>query len=254
MSEENNTPYTVTPSYLEPVLMEHIRTQCRFELKGAVHAFTENAILTAVQELKKFRATGATSQNEESLFKKARWIVRTQERIRTFHPLPAPKRYISGETLLYLGRQYRLKIDQGDPATARLKGKFLVVSTRDKTDRDAVKRKVDQWYRERAEETFRRYLASCVEVGARHDIPEPTLTLRKMKTRWGSCNSKGRITINTNLVQAPVHCIEYVIMHELCHLKHMNHSKAFYRLLTQCMPDWKKRKEALHRIVLPWDK
>jgi len=187
------------------------------------------------------------------LHKKARWIIRTLDRIRTFHPLPAPKQYVSGETLLYLGRQYRLKVEQGTPAPARLKGRFLLVCVADKDDSSAAKRAVETWYRARAEETFRRYLEKCTEVAARHGVPPAEVTLRKMHTRWGSCSSKGRVTINTNLIQAPVHCIEYVIMHELCHLKHHNHSKAFYHLLTLCMVDWPKRKEALHKVVIPRD-
>jgi len=183
--------------------------------------------------------------------KKARWIVRKLDEMEAFLPRPAPKQYISGETFCYLGRQYRLKVETGEKSPAKLKGKFILVSVPDRQDREAVKKAVECWYRQRAEETFARYLTKCSEITARHGIPEAALTLRKMRTRWGSCSSKGRITINTNLIQAPVHCIEYVIMHELCHLKHHNHSKSFYKLLTQCMPDWQKRRDPLQRILIP---
>jgi predicted metal-dependent hydrolase len=189
-------------------------------------------------------------QIERVLTQKARWIARKLDEIREFHPLPSPKQYISGETFSYLGRQYRLKVEQGGKSPAKLKGKFLYVSVPDKQDRDAVKQAVETWYRRRAEETFARYLQKCAEVTERHGIPEAALTLRKMRTRWGSCSSKGRITINTRLIQAPVHCIQYVIMHELCHLKHHNHSPAFYKLLTQCLPDWRQRRDALRRVII----
>lgn len=192
-------------------------------------------------------------QIERVLTQKARWIARKLDEIKDFHPLPAPKQYVSGETFCYLGRQYRLKVETGEKSPAKLKGKFLYVSVPDKQDRDAVKKMVESWYRQRAEQTFTRYQKKCSDVVGRHGIPKATLTLRKMRTRWGSCSSKGRITINTNLIQAPVHCIEYVIMHELCHLKHHNHSSAFYKLLTQCMPDWQKRRQVLQKIVIPGD-
>lgn len=192
-------------------------------------------------------------QIERVLTQKARWIARKLDEIKDFHPLPAPKQYVSGETFCYLGRQYRLKVETGEKSPAKLKGKFLYVSVPDKQDRDAVKKMVESWYRQRAEQTFTRYQKKCSDVVGRHGIPKATLTLRKMRTRWGSCSSKGRITINTNLIQAPVHCIEYVIMHELCHLKHHNHSPAFYKLLTQCMPDWQKRRQVLQKIVIPGD-
>lgn len=190
-------------------------------------------------------------QIERVLTQKARWIARKLDEVKSFHPLPAPKKYESGETFCYLGRQYRLKIEIGPQESAKLKGKFLFVVVPKKTDHEAVKNSVEGWYKQRAEETFVRYLKKCTDVTVRHGIPEAALTLRKMRTRWGSCSSKGRITINTNLIQAPVHCIEYVIMHELCHLKHHNHSKAFYKLLTQCMPDWQNRKDALQKVIIP---
>lgn len=185
------------------------------------------------------------------LNKKARWIAKKLDEMKAFHPMPGPKQYLSGETFRYLGRQYRLKVEQDSPAPAKLKGKFLHVTIPEKTDRTAVKNAVELWYRMQAERTFLRYLKKCTEITMRHGVPDASITLRKMRTRWGSCSSNGRITINTNLIQAPVHCIEYVITHELCHLKHHNHSKAFYKLLTLCMPDWQKRKEALHKVIIP---
>ncbi len=191
------------------------------------------------------------SQIAGILQKKARWIAKKIDEMKAFHPMPGPKQYLSGETFRYLGRQYRLKVEQGPKAPAKLKGKFLHITVPEKADRAAVKNAVELWYRMQAERTFRRYVKKCTEITARHGVPEAAITLRKMRTRWGSCSYTGRISINTNLIQAPVHCIEYVIMHELCHLKHHNHSKAFYKLLTLCMPDWQRRKEALHKVIIP---
>lgn len=185
-----------------------------------------------------------------ALQKRAPWIARTLDKLEYYHPLPAPKRYISGETLVYLGRQYRLKVMKGSRQSAKLLGRFLWVWVEDKNDTQNVKKAVDQWYRKRASESFKRYLEKCYMVASRHNVPEPLLVIRKMRKRWGSCSSKGRITLNVNLVKVPVHCIEYVIMHELCHLKYNNHSKAFYSLLTRFQPDWRKRKEALDRFRL----
>ena len=147
-----------------------------------------------------------------------------------------------------MGRQYRLKVENGSKRPPKLLGKFLWVWTDGKTDTQVIKRKVDGWYRNRAQEILDRYLEACHQVASRHGVPSPRLVIRSMRRRWGSCSPRGRITLNVNLVQAPLHCIEYVIMHELCHLKHHNHSKAFYSLLTRCMPDWRHRKELLSQF------
>ena len=101
-----------------------------------------------------------------------------------------------------------------------------------------------------AQEALARYMEKCLEVASRHGVPEPHFVIRTMLRRWGSCSPRGRITLNLSLVKAPVHCIEYVITHELCHLKYPNHSKVFYALLTRCQPDWRKRKALLDQIVV----
>ena len=197
--------------------------------------------------------TADEEQIEAALMKKAAWIAGKLDALERYHPLPTPKNYISGETLVYLGRQYRLKVQQRSRQPAKMRGRFLRVWVEDKKDARSVKKAVDNWYRKRAHETLGRYLEKCYTIASRHGVAEPVLLIRTMRRRWGSCSPKGRITPNIHLVKAPVHCIEYVIMHELCHLKYPNHSKFFYSLLTRCQPDWRNRKEILDKVVLIGD-
>ncbi len=188
---------------------------------------------------------------EEMVRAKAPWIARSLDKMAEFHPLPAPKQFISGETFLLLGRQYRLRVVEGPRAPAKLDETFLVVSIRDRTSTPLVKRAIDKWYEAEARKVFGEHVDKWLAVAASRAAASPVVTIRRMRTRWGSCSAKGRISLNLNLVQAPVQCVEYVIVHELCHLKHHNHSKAFYSLLARCLPDWRKRKELLHKISLP---
>jgi predicted metal-dependent hydrolase len=194
--------------------------------------------------------TADEDQIQIALMKKAAWIAGKLDALERYHPLPAPKQYISGETLVYLGRQYRLKVEKGRSQPAKLMGRFLKVWVQDKNDTRSVRNTVDSWYRKRAHETLGRYMERCYSIASRHGVPEPVLLIRTMRRRWGSCSPKGRITLNLNLVKAPVHCIEYVIMHELCHLKYHNHYRFFYSLLTRCQTDGRKRKAILDKTVI----
>jgi predicted metal-dependent hydrolase len=202
---------------------------------------------------------------------KAPWIARQLDRMAAFHPLPSPTRYISGETFLYLGRQYRLKVEPPEcpetkgrarppdapphakhcQASARLIGRFLTVTVPEKATQTTVRRAVQHWYADRATEIFPARINHCHAIASRHGVPLPVFSLRQMRTRWGSCTASKHVTLNANLLKVPVHCLDYVIMHELCHLMHHNHSPAFYRLLATCMPDWRKRKEILDQIAMP---
>ena len=189
-------------------------------------------------------------QIQAAVMKKAAWVARKLDALESYHPLSTSKKYISGETFIYLGRQYRLKVEQGQNQPAKLMGRFLKVWVEDRNNTRSVKKTVDAWYRKRAHEIFDRYMQKSYAIASRHGVPEPVLSIRTMRRRWGSCSSKGRITLNLNLVKAPVHCIEYVIMHELCHVKYHNHSTSFYSLLTRCQPDWRRRKAELDRVVI----
>lgn len=184
------------------------------------------------------------------LKKKASWIARKIETREKFHPLPLPKQYMSGETFVYLGRQYRLKVMRTGRGPAKLIGRYLEVPVNPKDQNGTVRKTVEAWYRNRAREVFKRKLEACCTIARRHGVADAKLAIRKMKRRWGSCSSAGRITLNLYLIQTPVHCIEYVIMHELCHLMHRNHNRKFHALLSRCMPDWQQRKAVLDGFKL----
>jgi len=182
--------------------------------------------------------------------KRADWVVKQMDYFDRFQPLPTPRQYIGGETHIYLGRQYRLKLISDDNEQVKLIRGYLQVYTRDCQDANRVRGLLESWYREHAKAVMLNRFDHCYEAVERFGIPQPTSILfRRMDKRWGSCGNSGSIILNTELAKAPIHCIDYVITHELCHLKHRNHSKDFLSLLTICMPDWERRKERLERVV-----
>jgi len=97
---------------------------------------------------------------------------------------------------------------------------------------------------------FHTRLLRCLDDAPALRLPPPTLLIRRMARRWGSCTRTGNILLNVDLVKTPLYCIEYVIMHELCHRRIHNHSPGYYRLLSRCMPDWEKRKTRLEACVI----
>jgi predicted metal-dependent hydrolase len=180
--------------------------------------------------------------------KRAAWILKQQRFFQSFLPATPPRRYVSGETHYYLGRQYRLKIIESQREAVKLKGGYLEIDIRQKDDRRHVERLLNDWYWQHAQSRFTRSLAECWEKVKRHEIAIPELRLRRMKKRWGGCSPQGIIYLNPELIKAPSHCIDYVVTHELCHLKHPNHGKQFYEMLNKAMPDWQSRKARLEKM------
>ncbi len=184
------------------------------------------------------------------LQRRACWIVRQRRHFERYQPLPEEKRYVSGETHFYLGRQYRLRVRQADGTGVKLIGRFLHVSVFRPDDPQMVKAVLDAWYQAHAAIFFQGRVKRYQHIApflSNKDIP---LRIRPMKRRWGSCSPAGTITLNTDLIKTPAHCIEYVILHELCHLRVHDHSPAFFRLLSRYMPDWQKRKDRLELFIL----
>jgi predicted metal-dependent hydrolase len=182
--------------------------------------------------------------------KRAAWITRQRAYFEQFHPLPHEKRYVSGETHLYLGRQYRLKIQSAAAESVKLAGSYLLVATANCHDAAQVKQLLDDWYRNHAKSIFHTRLLQCLDDAPSLRMQPPAILIRRMFRRWGSCTKAGNILLNLDLVKTPPYCIEYVIMHELCHLRIHNHSPGYYRLLSRCMPDWEKRKTRLDSYVI----
>ena len=182
----------------------------------------------------------------ELVRKRAAWIIKKQRQFETYLPPVPPRQYINGETHRYLGRQYRLKIDDDSPAKVRIHDSLIWVSKGGNSSNKSVQTCVDSWFRDRAKIVLEERLDECLIAFAKHNIDRPVLTIRRMKTRWGSCSPKGRITLNTKLLHVPKRYIDYVVTHELCHLKEPNHSEGFYRLLASVMADWRERREKLN--------
>lgn len=182
--------------------------------------------------------------------KRAGWIVEQQYFFSLFMPIQQEKKYFSGETHAYLGRNYRLKVVAAERENVLLKRGSLEVHTRDRHNSTRIKQLLDNWYRERASLVFVEIFDRLFKKDFKGQVAKPIFYLRAMSKRWGSCTRDGRILLNTHLIKAPIYSIEYVIVHELCHFKHHNHSKSFYNLLTQIMPDWEKRKIRLELVPL----
>lgn len=178
------------------------------------------------------------------------WILKQQERFKKFLPTAPPRRYVSGETHYYLGKQYRLKIIQGDKEEAKLKGGFFCIRVRSRKDSERVKALLNDWLLSRAHLRFQLGLERCWDKFRKYNVGWPTLRVRRMTRRWGSFNQREIIYLNPELIKAPSHCIDYVITHELCHLQYSDHSKSFYEMLSRIMPDWQLRKARLERVEI----
>jgi len=181
---------------------------------------------------------------------KASWIIKQQDFFLTFHPLTPTRKYLSGETHLYLGKQYRLKLIKSNDKLVKLKSGYIEIHTPDTKNNIKVEKMLKNWYKDKADTHFHRLFSKCIEETKIFKNKSPLLKYRWMSKRWGSCDNKGIIHLNTELIKANKQYIEYVIIHELCHLIHNNHSCNFYNLLEQHVPDWKNTKNKLERLIV----
>lgn len=183
------------------------------------------------------------------LLSKASWLLQALEKM---EHLPEkdriPPSWSDGKTVLLLGRPLRLTVTEGAPA-AWVEEDRLRVTVPHPEDEALIHRTLakawDRWCRETFSESMERQLPPLRALGA----AEPRLRLRTMTSRWGSCSwAKGNITLNRLLLTAPMPVVDYVVLHELCHLLRHDHSPAFYALVERWMPDWRQRRAALKTL------
>lgn len=182
--------------------------------------------------------------------RKARWITTRLRRLNGVGAALPPREFVSGESYLYLGRHYRLKvIAAAKPGAARLVGGWLHVPvTKDVTGTAraaAVRRGLEAWYRRHA---ARRLPERVAHWAPRVGVAVPAVAFRVQRRRWASCDRHGTLRFNWQIIQAPMALIDYVVVHELVHLRHKDHSKAFWGLLGRALPDYERRRERLQRL------
>ncbi|MCH8478387.1 MAG: M48 family metallopeptidase [Wenzhouxiangella sp.] len=182
----------------------------------------------------------------EKIRKRAPWILKQQSYFLRFHPKSQPRAFISGETHLFLGKRFRLKVIIGKEESVKYKSGRIEVVAR---SQDRVENLMKKWYLQHAQRHFHRIAQPLIDRFKTYGVEPSSIVIREMPLRWGSCTPKGKIMLNPELIKAPKACIEYVIVHELCHLVHHDHTKAFFDLQTREMADWEKWKERLEIIL-----
>ncbi len=191
----------------------------------------------------------ATDQIKDAAQRRARWIFKHRSVAIAARREVLPREFVSGESCLYLGRRHKLVVHETADKQSEVKllrGRLEV--TLPIADKAAVGRRLQAWYDARADEYLSAKLSEISKRVAWVKTP-PRLKLMRMRTQWGSCSPEGIIYLNPALIRAPRHCVEYVIVHELCHLLEHNHSKQFFCLLSRNLPGWENAKRELDSLA-----
>lgn len=198
------------------------------------------------------RAPLRVSFAEIFLFMHERWDWLQTQRTRFLQqPVPVAFTYRHGEAFLHRGQTCMLSVQSGSRNHARLVGDELKVSLTPERQQEenGLEGVIELWQRREAKKVFSQHLAECHELMQELRLPFPELKIRKMRSRWGSCTRSAQITLNLELIRMPPESLDYVIVHELCHLVEFNHSPRFYELQARFMPDWKARRQHLDELA-----
>lgn len=201
------------------------------------------AIIVKPDQTVEVRAPKRVSKKEVESFLqlKQSWVL-TKLREFSLRPEVHEPKYQEGETHYFIGEEHRI-IDAIDAIDASVnvdmdQATIPLRSIRGAAS-DQIEKKFDRWYRKEALALFTERHDYWRERMAHLSLPDSHVTIRKMKRRWGSCTTKGKITFNTALAKYPLSCIDAVVVHELCHLLEFSHNQRFYQFMSHVYPDWK---------------
>jgi len=187
----------------------------------------------------------------EKVERKAVWILGQIRFFERFHPKHPERCYLAGESHLYLGREYRLKLVSSMQKQVKLSRGYLCVETHSPGRPDVTQYILEQWYLKQARIKFSERLDMCLKAFSNQEQFQPkNIIVRQLSNRWGSMTEARNLVLNRQLIKSPIECIDYVIIHELCHLRHRNHDRNFYQLLHKIMPDWQKQKNRLENLMV----
>lgn len=182
--------------------------------------------------------------------KRASWILKQLHFFEQFYPKKQERYYLSGESHLYLGKEYCLKIKRDIQKGVFLAHNVMLVQSHTPERSDITRHILEKWYVEQAKIVLKKRVEACLLTFPDQLFFKPkSIIIRQLLNRWGSMTKAGNLVLNRQLIKASIQSIDYVITHELCHIKHPNHSESFYNLLERIMPDWKKYKLRLEKIL-----
>ena len=194
----------------------------------------------------------STDRLDAVVQRKAGWIVRRLRGVGSNGVPPSPREFVSGESVMYLGRHYRLKVLPRETGEAKLRGGWLhVLAPAGEGQRDQVRAALVSWLRDHAAER----LPERVEMWrSKVGVEMPRVVISDQKRRWGSCDRTGTIRLNWRIIQAPMRLVDYVVVHELVHLRHRGHGRDYWQALGRVMPDYERRRDDLRvrGVGLAW--
>lgn len=189
------------------------------------------------------------AQVDEIVRTRSAWIRKHLKRIGDL-PKQSQPVYAHGELHDYLGVPYALDVTERRPERVQLVEGRIEIHTGAPAEPGRIQALLAHWYRHEAQRVFSSRVALWLPLLPNPTIPFKTIRIRSMTSRWGSCTTAGAITLNLRLIQAPLDLVDYVIVHELCHLCQHNHGPGFYRLLDSLMPDWRERRRRLNQLAV----
>ncbi|MBQ9314685.1 MAG: M48 family metallopeptidase [Clostridia bacterium] len=188
---------------------------------------------------------------EKMIFERAEWIIQNQRKIKSKKQNTMDTNIQNASQIYLNGQKYYIRLTTGTINSIHFRDNVLIIQIKEKykDSQEYIHSYFDQWMKETMYTLSDKLIDKYLLLLSKYHLKKPELAIRTMTGRWGSCMpSKCKITINKNLIYPPHYCLEYVVLHELAHLVEANHSKRFYAIIEEVMPDWKERKKILNEF------